>query len=410
MNPSVSMTRTALLLIAIGIGVFWLLACDAVGPARPDQASCPDTARMQKVEKGLDLDSLMKQHQIPGISVAVIENFKIVCAKGYGVTAKSGNEPVTPATLFMAGSISKPVAAVGALVLVQQGEISLDADVNAKLSTWTVPDNEYTQKHKVTLGLLLDHTGGFTGGDFFPGYAVDAEVPTLPQILDGESPAKNDPMRVGYVPGSQWHYSGDGYLVVQQLLIDVSGESFPEFMRAAVFAKLGMQDSSYEEPLSPARATHAAAGTLSDGTAVTGKWHVTPEMAAGGLWSTPTDLAKLAIELALSEKGKANHILSQATTDALLTPHWSAGVINILGTKDDPDGMGYGFFVSKKGHRFGHIGGNVGYQATVLMFGDTGNGVVIMTNSDIGLTAGNVLLDKIAAVYGWNYVAPPLPH
>ena len=399
------------------IAAAWLAVASLALPLHPahagatapgSQAACPDR-RMQAAEKKIDLAALMKKNGIPGLSVAVIQGYKIVCAKGYGVTAKGGSEPVTPATLFMAGSISKPVAAVGALVLVQQGEISLDKDVNAKLSTWTVPDNDYTQKHKVTLGLLLDHTGGFTGGDFFPGYAVGADVPTLQQILDGESPATNDPMRVGYVPGSEWRYSGDGYLVIQQLLIDVSGESFPAFMHAAVFAKLGMQDSSYEEPLPDARAAHAAAGTLKDGTAVAGKWHVTPEMAAGGLWSTPTDLAKLAIELALSKEGKANHVLTQAMTDAMLSPHWDKGVVNLYGPKGDPDGMGYGFFVGKQRGRFSHIGGNVGYQATLLMFGDTGNGVVIMTNSDIGLNAGNPFLDKIAEAFGWDYVAPPLP-
>ena len=402
------------------ISAVWLaVACLALtlhsahagtAPAPGNQAACPDSGRMQQVEKGLHLDQLMKQHQIPGISVAVIEGYKIVCARGYGVTAKGGSEPVTPGTLFMAGSISKPVASIGALVLVQQGKLSLDEDVNLRLKSWKVPKNEYTQEHKVTLGLLLDHTGGFTGGDFFPGYPVGTAVPTLPQILDGVPPANNAPMRVGYAPGSEWRYSGDGYLVIQQLLIDVSGQSFPDFMRAAVFDKLGMHDTSYEEPLPAARAAHAAAGTLYDGTAVAGKWHVTPEMAAGGLWTTPTDLATLAIELALSRKGKANHVLSQATTEAMLSPHWSKGVVNLFGTQDDPDGMGYGFFVGKKEHRFGHIGGNVGYQASFLMFGDRGDGVVIMTNSDIGLTVGNVLLDKIAEVYGWHYVAPPLPN
>jgi len=373
------------------------------------QIACPDAARMQAVESGLDLGRLMKQHQIPGISIAVIEGYKIVCAKGYGVTQKDGSDPVTPATLFLAGSISKPVAAVGALYLVQQGKLSLDEDINLKLKSWKVPDNDYTAQHKVTLGLLLDHTGGFTGGDFFPGYAIGEPVPALTQILDGQAPANNNPMRVGYVPGSEWRYSGDGYMVIQQLLMDVSGRSFPDLMRSAVFDKLGMHDTTYQEPLPADRAGSAASGTLLDGSAVKGRWHVNPEMAAGGLWSTPTDLAKLAIELALSAQGKANHVLSQAMTHDMLTAHWHKGVINILGTQDDPDGMGYGFFVGKKDGRFGHIGGNVGYQATLVMFGDTGNGIVIMTNSDIGLTASNVLLDKVAKVYGWNYVVPPPP-
>jgi CubicO group peptidase (beta-lactamase class C family) len=180
-------------------------------------------------------------------------------------------------------------------------------------------------------------------------------------------------------------------------------------MRTAVFERLGMQDTTYEEPLPAERAAMAAAGTIIDGEAVKGGWHTNPEMAAGGLWSTPTDLATLAIELALSEQGKANRVLSRTTARDMLTAHWSQDVVNILGTKEDRDGMGYGFFVGKSNGRFGHIGGNVGYQATLVMFADTGSGVAIMTNSDVGLTVGNVLLDRIAEVYGWHYSAPPPP-
>ncbi len=373
------------------------------------KSACPDAARMRIVESGMDLEQLMRQRQIPGISVAVIKDYKIVCAKGYGVTTKDGSDPVTPSTLFLAGSISKPVAAVGALYLVEQGKLSLDEDVNLKLKSWKVPDNGFTAQHKVTLRLLLDHTGGFTGGDFFPGYTVGEPLPSLPQILDGLPPASNKPMRVCFVPGARWEYSGDGYLVIQQLMTDAAGTSFPELMRTAVFERLGMHESTYAQPLPAERASSAASGTLVNGWPVNGRWRNNPEMAAGGLWSTPSDLARLAIELALSAKSRANRVLSQATVRSMLTPHWESGVLNILGTKDDPDGMGYGFFVGKRNGRFGHIGGNVGYQATLLMFGDTGNGVVIMTNSDVGLTAGNALLDQIAKVYGWNYVAPPLP-
>ena len=383
-----------------------------VSYAAPDsvsKSSCPDAARMRTVESGMDLTQLMRQQQIPGISVAVIEDYKIVCSKGYGVTQKDGSDPVTPSTLFLAGSISKPVAAVGALYLVEQGKLSLDEDVNLKLKSWKVPDNDFTAQHKVTLGLLLDHTGGFTGGDFFPGYTVGEPMPSLPQILDGLPPANNDPMRVGFVPGTKWQYSGDGYLVIQQLMTDVAGTTFPELMRTAVFERLGMHESTYAQPLPAERAASAASGTLVNGWLVNGKWRNNPEMAAGGLWSTPSDLARLAIELALSAKGKANHVLSQATVRSMLTPHWDNGVLNILGTEGDPDGMGYGFFVGKRNGRFGHIGGNIGYQATLVMFRDTGNGVVIMTNSDVGLAAGNALLNQIAKVYGWNYVAPPLP-
>lgn len=117
----------------------------------------------------------------------------------------------------------------------------------------------------------------------------------------------------------------------------------------------------------------------------------------------------LAVDLALSAHDKANHVLTQSTAHVMLTSQWKDGVVNILGTKQDPDKMGLGFFVGTQKGRFGHIGGNVGYQATLMMFAESGDGVVVMTNSDVGLAAGNALLDRIAEVYGWDYVAPPPP-
>ena len=210
------------------------------------------------------------------------------------------------------------------------------------------------------------------------------------------------------MPGSKWEYSGNGYLVAQQLMTDAAGKSFPALMDELVFAPLDMRDTSFDQPISADRAIRAASGTLANGAPVAGRWHVQPEMAAGGLWTTPTDLAKLALEIALSVHGKSRRVLSPSMANEMITPHWRDDVINILGTPSSPDQMGYGFFVGRD-HRFGHIGGNVGYQASLVMFADSGNGAVIMTNSDIGLQAGTALLDKIAAFYGWNYAAPPPP-
>ena len=302
-----------------------------------------------------------------------------------------------------------PGRPLGALALVDTGRLSLDANVNGTLQSWHIPQGEYPSS-KVTLSLLLDHTAGFTGGDFFPGYAVGAPVPTLVQVLDGVKPASNPPVRLGATPGSRWRYSGDGYLVVQQLMIDVTGEPFPRLMRELVLDKLGMRSSTFEQPLPQALDSLAASGTRADGTPVAGGWHVSPEMAAAGLWTTPTDLAKLAIAVAMATRQDApGQVLSRARATDMLRPHASEGVINILGTGDDPDAMGYGFFVGRKRPRFGHIGGHVGYQATLVFFADTGDGAVILTNSDHGLLAGNELLDAIAKHYQWNWVAPPLP-
>jgi len=198
----------------------------------------------------LSLQDLMEKFKVPGLSIAVIDNFQVIWAKGYGVTVADSKAPVTPKTLFQAGSISKPVAATAALYMVEQGKLALDENVSDKLKTWKVPENEFTQTEKVTLRRLMSHTGSLTVHGF-PGYDVDAPLPTLVQILNGEKPANTAPVRVDFVPGTKFRYSGGGVTIEQLLMMDVSGKPFPALLRETVLDKIGMADSSYEQPLPP---------------------------------------------------------------------------------------------------------------------------------------------------------------
>src|SRR5713226_8710577 len=244
----------------------------------------------------MDLSQLMKLYNVPGLSIAVIDDYKIVWAKGYGVTETGSRTPVTAETLFQAGSISKPVAATGALYLVEHGKLALDENVNEKLKTWKVPENKFTKNEKVTLRRLMSHTAGLTVHGF-PGYDVNEPLPTLVQIFNGEKPANTAAIHVDILPGTKEVYSGGGVTIEQQLMMDVTGKAFPTLMRELVLDKLGMADSSYEQPLPPARAAMTASGTYADGRVVHGRWHIYSEMAAAGLWTTPTDLSKFAIKL-----------------------------------------------------------------------------------------------------------------
>src|SRR5215510_11613866 len=208
-------------------------ACGSNGAAAdltPETVLLKFPIEADKPALDITLKQLMETFNVPGLSVAVIDNYQIAWARGFGVTENGGGTPVTTRTLFQAGSISKPVAAVGAMWLVEQGKLSLDEDVNKKLKTWKVPENEFTKDQKVTLRRLMSHSAGLTVHGF-PGYAVDEPVPTLVQILDGEKPANTEPVRVQLVPGTEWSYSGGGTSVAQQLMIDVTGESFPQLMR-----------------------------------------------------------------------------------------------------------------------------------------------------------------------------------
>ncbi len=388
--------------------VLTVLAGSSPHPPKP-QPKAGDAqvaARIQRVENGippislgtgepplqLNLQRLMDACKVPAVSIAVIDNFEIAWAKAYGVTEAGGTTPVTVHTLFQAGSISKPVAATGALWLVEHGKLSLDEDVNQRLVTWKVPENEFTKDQKVTLRRLQSHSAGLTVRGF-PGYAVGESVPTLVQIFNGEKPANTEPIRVDFVPGTKYRYSGGGVTIEQQLMIDVTGKQFPQFMRETVLDKIGMTDSTFEQPLPAERAKLTASGTSEDGKMVPGKWHVYPEMAAAGLWTTPTDLAKFGIEIALSKQGKANHVLSEAMTRQMLTP------------QIEQVGLAFSLHDGGNPEEFGHDGADAGFQANLIMFGDSGKGVAVMANSDSGQALARYLVQSIAKEYGWNYAS-----
>jgi len=363
--------------------------------------------RIERVENGLLLPVIIKGQpsvsmkladrmqffKTPGVSIAVINNGKIEWARAYGVREVGNSERVTTETLFQAGSISKAMTAVAALRLVQQGKLNLDEDVNQKLISWKVPENEFTREQKVTLRRLLNHSAGLTVSSF-AGYASDGQVPTLLQVLDGVKPANSPPIRVDLVPGSQFRYSGGGYSVLQQLLIDVMGKPFPELMRELVFAPLKMNRSIFEQPLSDKLRTSAAAAHTLSGERLQGKWRIHPELAAAGMWSTPSDLARLLIEVQESGAGRSGKVFSATTVNQMLTPQTG--------------GWGLGFVVDGQGRnaRFSHGGSTEGFNSLMVAYNETGQGAVIMTNS----VRGNALLDEIlrsiAREYGWTDYRP----
>lgn len=331
----------------------------------------------------------MRAHHIIGLSLAIIDGGKIVRAKGYGFTDKEGKTPVTSSTLFLAGSISKSVAAVGALHLVEQGRLSLDEDVNARLRSWKVPENEFTKQQKVTLRRILSHTAGLTVRGF-PGYRATSPVPSLTQVLDGVKPANTPAIRVDLVPGSKWRYSGGGYTVMQEMLIDVTGQPFPKYMRATVLKPFGMNDSTYEQPLPETERSRAAAGHYINGNEVEGRRHVYPEMAAAGLWTTATDLARFAIGLQESLAGKSNSVLSQATARRMLV------------NERNNDGLGVFLGGNGKTLRFFHEGVDAGFDASMNAYAETGQGAVIMINANNRSSAVMRIMFAIGREYRWQ--------
>ncbi len=341
----------------------------------------------QPVEKWT-IEQRLQHYHVPGVSVAVLVDGKLSWAKGYGAASKEDGVPVTPDTLFQAASISKPVSAIIALRLVELGKLSLDEDVNLKLRSWKVPDSPAMAGEHVTLRRILSHTAGLTVHGF-AGYAQGEARPTLPQLLNGVKPANSDPVRVDIKPGTQWRYAGGGYEVMQQLIEDVTGKPYAEVAHDLVLQPLEMTHSTYEQPLPEPLRAKAATAYDESGKPIAGKWHIYPEQAAAGLWTTPSDLCKVILEM--QQPGR---VLKPATVDLMLTP-----VMNEYGL---------GFGISKKNGQvsFSHGGANEGFRCQLFAYRQGGRGAVVMTNGDAGGAVADEILTSIAATYGWPAFAP----
>lgn len=347
-------------------------------------------------ESGWTLADRMVRWNVEGVSVAVIRDGEIRWARAWGLADREGSKPATTETLFQAGSISKPVAAAAVLRLVEEGKLALDEPVNTYLTSWRLPDNDLTQQEPVTIRRLMSHTAGTTVHGF-PGYAAWEDVPTVPQVLDGASPANTAPVRVDLLPGSRVRYSGGGTTITQLAMSDVTGEGFPALLRRLVLQPAGMTLSTYENPLPASRLAEAAAGYRRSGAAVPGKRHTYPEMAAAGLWTTASDLARFAIAIQKSLRGAAGGILEQETARAMVTPVREAA--------------GLGFFMQNLSGPvyFGHNGADEGFQAMLVASRDGGYGAAVMVNSDNGVALAQEILRAIAQEYGWEgYVDPPV--
>ncbi len=362
-----------------------------------------DTPDIQHIEQGLrpavalqgkpvptaTLADEMQRLHVPGVSIAVIRAGKIAWAKGYGVASKDG-QPVTPETLFQAASISKPVTALAALRMVEANKLALDADIDTALTSWKLPPGP--EGAHATLRQLLSHTAG-TSVSGFPGYAHDAAVPSLVQVLDGAAPANTKPVRIETAPGRGWNYSGGGYTVVQQAMTDRAGKPFPELLAETVLAPLGMQDSRYAQPLPAALLPRAAMPHDAKGEPYKGGPYTYPELAAAGLWTTPSDLARFALGVQRNRDASGQALLSPALARAMLTP-----------VRND---YALGLEIEGKGpsRSFGHGGSNMGFQNSLYAYvGDgngNGDGIVVMTNGDAGVELTQSILRAAAFEYHW---------
>jgi len=361
---------------------------------------------IQAIERGLlkvenparkmDLSQRMAYYRVPGFSAALVDGDELVWAKGYGVAEAGGEMSVTGETVFQAASMSKPVAAMVALHLVEAGLMDLDADANHFLRTWKIPQSKHTRAlpdgahPKVTLRGLLSHTAGVNIHGY-PGYPAGSQLPTLQQILNGEPPASSKPVRVVQEPGKEFKYSGGGYLVMQQMIEDVTGRPLAALAKEIIFDKLGMANSTFDSLLPQVYLPRAATAHLKTGESLGGRWHTYPEQAAASLWSTPSDLAHLIVEVLKSLKNESNLVLSAEMVRRMLVPQMDIG------------GLGFNVVILDGMTRFGHPGWNEGFHNIMIGCPETGQGIVLMTNGENGKSLRREMTRGLAEILRWSW-------
>jgi CubicO group peptidase (beta-lactamase class C family) len=372
---------------------------DQVGHIAAVEHGLLPPVRVRGREQRRDLIERMRAYHVPGLSIAVIGDHRVLWSRAYGVADVETGQPMRETTLLQAGSISKPLTALAALEAVEQGLLGLDTPINDHLQGWKIPDSPFTEKATVSLRRLLSHTGGTTVHGF-RGYRAEDPLPSLVQILDGKPPANTPPVRVDRKPGERYRYSGGGLTIVQLALVERFQRPFPALLHDLVLAPLGMERSSFEQPLPPALLADAAAGHDKEGKLIPGKRMIYPEMAAAGLWTTPADLGRFFAEIELGVEGKSKQI-PKKIADLMTTPVTGAG---------GQEAAGLGLFLHSEGHTvyFGHTGINAGFHSMATMGLGEGYGAVMMANGELGMLLFEEIKRAIAVEYGWEGVAPPI--
>jgi CubicO group peptidase (beta-lactamase class C family) len=350
-------SRLVLLLAVILVGIAATTAPRAAPAVEPEEIE--QSLDLEAPRRLVSLEEAMSILNVPSVSLALIEEDRVSFARAYGQGA-------TPETLYQAASLSKFVAAVGAMRLVDQKKLALDEDVNAKLTSWKVPSNGFDKGHPVTLRGLLSMTAGI-GVPCFLGYAIGARLPNLTQILYGAPPANSPPVTVIAQPGSGFAYSGGGYEIAEALMGDTAKAPFPQLMAELVLKPAGMERSSFVQPLPHDREGQAVRGHDANGKGLPGGWHVFPEHAAAGLWSTPTDLANLLLLVGRAWRGQSSLFLLPETAREMLKAQ-NAGPYGLGAAIGDAEGT---LVVMKRGQ-------NAGYQAYLILLPAEGQGMVVM--------------------------------
>ncbi|PKA81981.1 CubicO group peptidase (beta-lactamase class C family) [Ulvibacter sp. MAR_2010_11] len=387
--------------------ILLIVSCNGSREMTRDSAyyrSSADSIHAQNIQKNLipmysiagnvqrmTIPEMMKQDNIPGMSIAFVENGEIAWTKHYGYANLEDSLPITSETVFTGASLSKPITAIAALNLVEKGHLNLDENVNLKLKEWKIPETNLTENEKVTLKRLISHNAGIKN-DLWGSYLPEETVPTINQMLAGEKPSVDPQTSVTYEPGSKTEYSNPGYSIIQKLLMDVRNEEFDQIIDQLVFDPVGMENSSFKQPIPTNLMKRKAIGYTIELEPY--PYRLFPYQAAGGIWTTPTDLAQFMITLLDDYHKGTNTLVSKEMAQTIFKKNIARYVFSLWNWGEDIVFM--------------HYGSNQGFNC--IMYGsiEKNQGIVVMTNSDNSFGFFDYIQRAVNNEYQWEYVKPEI--
>ncbi|MDC6350111.1 serine hydrolase [Zeaxanthinibacter sp. PT1] len=385
------------------VALLMLNSC-AESPANARQQSSSTDIHLEKIEMNLPpvhylegqaqmqtIPQAMGRYQVAGVSMAFVNKGKLQWTKSYGYASLEDSTLISPATVFAGGSLSKPITAIAALSMVEGGLMPLDENVNTILKDYQLPENSYTVKEKITLRRLITHKAGIKN-ELWASYFPNEAVPSLTAMLSGTPPSMNQPVEVIAVPGSREQYSNPGYSVIQKILEDVSGQSFDDIIQERIFSAAGMSSSTMQQPIPESLAQKRATGYDKDGLPY--PYKLFPFKAAGGIWTTPEDMAKFMIAIMDDYHKDSRKLLSRKMAKTVFDS--STGRLGF--TKEIKDDQ----------ILFDHWGSNAGFSCYMVGHLDKEQGVVIMTNSDRGFDLLAAIARSVAMEYQWGFLEPEI--
>lgn len=349
----------------------------------------------------LNIEQQLIDHNLAGFSLVVFENYEIVYSNQFGVKSVISNEKIDEQTAFSTASIAKPITALLCHILEEKGFINLDDPIDNYLKRWHLPKSPYAENNNPTWKQFLNHTAGTSQHGFADFYEGD-EIPTIKQSLLGQIPRYDKPIEFLFTPGTSWQYSGGGYVIIQMALEDKMNKSIAQLAQEHIFLPLDLKNTTMIQPSEKGFLTNVALVHDKENKVIKTGLPITPQVGPSGLWSTPSDLAKLTIEIQNALRKKNNKVISHSIANK---------ITEVTALKNAVGGWAYGPQRSFGYNNYDWIrcgGSNTGVGGEIFATMTDGNGWIYMANGEKPnrFPVFNQVQTKLLALTDWKKTLP----